>query len=368
MYRAELVGPGGFSKTVAIKALHSDYSTSSQLARRLRDEARLLGLVRHPAIVRVDSLVQLRKRWTIVMEYVDGLTLRQLVEQQPDGVPPSVAWAIVRSVAEALDHAWRTPGPAGAPLHLLHRDIKPSNLKITPLGEVKILDFGLARADTVREADSARQLFVSVPYMAPERLEGRATARSDVYSLGAVLYELLVGEALGRAYGNPKRHAELLDERLAVLGERHGADVAAFVASMLAYDDEDRPSMTAVEETCARTLRGATGPELRVWSREHVPMEPPALDVLGEDSLLGKTLQETLSPEDCAIELETLRPEVLRDVLSRATPRPPPQSVPPPPLEPAGPQRMHVLVAVGVGALTGGVLALGVMFARMLVG
>ena len=196
VYKAQLHGSAGFTKIVALKVLNAEVAGKEEFARRARDEARVLGLVRHRAIVQVDGLVVLQGHWVVVMEYVSGVDLKRLM--QAGSVPPGVALEIIEEVAQALDAAYRQPGPEGKPLGLLHRDIKPSNLRITERGEVKVLDFGTARANfQSREAQTQALTFGTVGYMAPERMDFEDLPAGDVYALGVVLYELLIGEDAG---------------------------------------------------------------------------------------------------------------------------------------------------------------------------
>ncbi|MEM6931118.1 MAG: protein kinase, partial [Myxococcota bacterium] len=136
VYHARMHGEGGFSKDVALKVLQpTGERDAADIAQRLRDEARVLGLVSHRAIVSVDALVQLDGRWTVVMEYVPGANLFDLTHAETDpsdtgrrALPARVAVEIVSELASALDVAFHTRGPDSQPLRLLHRDLKPSNL------------------------------------------------------------------------------------------------------------------------------------------------------------------------------------------------------------------------------------------------
>ena len=152
VYRAELLGAGGFSKPVALKVLRGSFDPSAEIEQRLRDEARLLGMLRHPNVVQVDGLARLPDGWAVVMEYIQGVDVGVLIRIGP--LPPRAALEIACEVAGALHSAWALPSPlTGQALKLVHRDLKPGNLRITAHGEVKILDFGAARAEVgTREA------------------------------------------------------------------------------------------------------------------------------------------------------------------------------------------------------------------------
>ena len=268
VYRAEMLGADGFEKPVAIKLLRlagSDGRLAEEAQQRFRDEARLLGLLRHRAIVQVDGLVRLAGHQAVVMEYLEGVSLRALVKRGP--VPLGPALEIVAEVAAALEAAWQRPGPAGRPLNVCHRDLKPANLQLSADGEVKVLDFGIARADfQAREALTGSLAMGSVEYMSPARLDFEDDgAAGDIYSLGCVLYELVVGEAFGRSSANPVSHATRFDANI----DRVPEALRGLVGQMLAYDAGARPGAKDVERACIDLARSAA-PRLRDWSAEAV--------------------------------------------------------------------------------------------------
>ena len=273
VYRAQLLGEGGFTRKVALKVLNADMAGMEDVARRLRDEARLLGLLRHRAILHVDGLVRLNNRWTVVMEYIEGADLQKVA--RAGGVPLGPALEIVGEVAAALHVAYTTPSPSGVPLKLLHRDIKPPNILLTAAGEVKVLDFGIARAEFGnREAKTKSVLYGSVGYMAPERLDFEELPEGDVYALGTVLYEILVGSPFGKASIRTERHAEQVVEGVRLVERKCGPappELSELLASMLAYDPEDRPSAREVERRCRTLRQQVQGPFLRDWSEKAVP-------------------------------------------------------------------------------------------------
>ncbi len=289
VYLAEALS-AGFQKQVAVKVANTG-ALEGAAAARLLDEARLLGLVRHSSIVAVEGLILLDGQPAMVMEYIRGVSLARLAEHGP--VPPRVALAIVRELASALHAAWSTPGPDGQPLSLVHRDIKPANILLTAQGEVKLLDFGLARAD-VGSRNALTSLGVvagTAEYLAPERTEtGGFGPAADIYALGAVLYELIRGEPLGQLRGNPRQFERTLDGRLNLLAARVGVDspILALVENMLAYKAEARPSAREVRRDCDRLHDAMEGERLLDWAEDLVPQLLDAGDQPTADPRAGR--------------------------------------------------------------------------------
>ncbi len=282
VHRAELLGLGGFTKPVALKVLNAEVSNVEDYAARLRDEARLLGLLRHRAIVQVDGLIMLEGRWTVVMELIEGADLRCILNDNAP-MPPGVALEIAQEVASALHAAYDRPWAGREALRVLHRDIKPSNIRITPTGEVKVLDFGVARADfSSREVMTQAHILGSQSYMAPERFNGQDSHAGDVYSLGLVLYECLMGRKLGPRSFQEYVYVESLQSAIDELMDRHGQpELGRLVERSLDWDPDLRPTAHEFERT-ARTLRASfPEPWLSDWAERHVNIsfpEEPATD------------------------------------------------------------------------------------------
>jgi Protein kinase domain len=173
-------------RSVAIKTVDLGKLDDGTLQPRLRflREAKAAGRLSHPGIVTVHDVGELEDVAFIVMELVEGRSVKDVLDRG-DGIPLPVALDIVRQAAEALDFAHRHG--------VVHRDVKPGNLMLTRQGMVKITDFGIARVD--QTARTRTGILVGSPgYMSPEQLMGKAVdGRSDVFSLGAVLYELATG-------------------------------------------------------------------------------------------------------------------------------------------------------------------------------
>ena len=266
VYHARFLGEGGFTKEVALKVLNPDMEGVAEIASRLRDEARVLGLIRHRAIVGVDRLTQLDGRWTVVMEYIEGQDVGHLLSTGP--VPVGAALEITAEVAGALHAAYTRIGPGGQPLRLLHRDLKPSNIRVTPFGEVKVLDFGIARAEFGgREAKTRSLAFGTPEYMSPERLDFSGDAApGDVYALGAVLYELLTGDQLGRSSAHPGKHTRKLESaEAALLAEQVPQPARELVLKMISYEEQARPAAADVERRANALARSVGGASLREW-------------------------------------------------------------------------------------------------------
>jgi serine/threonine-protein kinase len=228
---------------VAIKVLHPELAERPTILGRLRDEARILALVRHHCVVQVDALAEVDGRTAIIMEYVEGWDLAHILAER-GALPEQAALEVISELAGALHVAWHAQGPNG-PLKLQHRDIKPANVRLTPHGEVKLLDFGLARAEIGgREGDTQFRVLGTPPYMAPERTCGLNHPGADVYALGLCLVALVGGEGPDLVASDRKTHGAVL----AWAQERCPVGLQALVAEMLSYGPDERPLAGVVQE------------------------------------------------------------------------------------------------------------------------
>ena len=272
VYRATMKTEHGFQMDVALKFLNEQHNADPAVRGRLRDEARIIGLLRHRAIVKVHHLGVINHRWSVVMEYLPGLTAEALLNE--GRLRPRHAVELVAEVAAALDHAWTALGPDDRPLHVMHRDIKPSNLLVTEHGEVKVLDFGIARAElTTRESETREGTFGTQSYMAPERFQLRQDASTDVYSLGATLFELLAGEPLGPALLKPKAHNQFIESRIGTLPHRPDGLIELLIGSLI-YSPEQRLDASGFYDLCQALLaeEWLDEPSLKDWAERVVPL------------------------------------------------------------------------------------------------
>jgi len=282
VYLAEARGTDGLSRIVAVKVLKEQWLESEELIRRTRDEAMLLARLRHKNILRVEAMTEIDQRPAIVMEFVDGVDLGQLIEAKDGAItafPPRAAYRIAMETASALHAAWaRVPYGLSEPLQVVHRDIKPPNIMISIEGEVKVLDFGTARfTHDQRIAKTGVMRFGSMKYMSPERRKGaRGEHSCDIYSLGLVLIEMLQGQMLPLLPIDIQEHDEALGEIIAELNNLGLPDPAwedsfrQALSCICASSPESRLSAEQVIELMRAFTENADGESLDAYAHRRV--------------------------------------------------------------------------------------------------
>jgi len=200
VYRAEREGLEGFAKQVAIKRVLAHLSEKARFIRMFLDEARLSARLNHSNCVQVFDIGYGENSYFIVMEWVDGTSLKALVEHYRrlgQSIPAPIAVHIVLEVAKGLAYAHELRDSEGRELRIIHRDISPPNVLLSRYGEVKIVDFGLARANSQLEKSEPGIIKGKFGYLSPEAALGQdIDARTDVFALGIMLWELLAGRRL----------------------------------------------------------------------------------------------------------------------------------------------------------------------------
>lgn len=192
----ELIGVGGMAvvykaydrledRIVALKILKEEFLANSDYIRRFKNESKAIAMLSHPNIVGVYDVDYGERLQYIVMEYVEGITLNEYIEQVKQVTVPD-ALHFVTEILRALQHAHDRG--------IIHRDIKPHNIIILKDGSIKVTDFGIASLNKNEKKDTAKNTIGSVHYFSPEQAKGQQTdERSDIYSVGVVLYEMLTG-------------------------------------------------------------------------------------------------------------------------------------------------------------------------------
>jgi eukaryotic-like serine/threonine-protein kinase len=200
VYEGVLSGVNGFEKTVAIKTILETFSSHSKFVEMFIGEAKLVADLVHQNICQVYYLGQAGRRYYIAMEYISGVNLKEFIDrhlQLGQRVPPELAAFIISRVCRGLEYAHRKRDKRGRLLGVVHRDVSTKNIMISTEGEVKLTDFGVAKARDLM-ADAEGQVRVGkLPYMSPEQARYESTdGRSDLFSLGTVAFELLTGSRL----------------------------------------------------------------------------------------------------------------------------------------------------------------------------
>jgi serine/threonine protein kinase len=197
LFLARQSGPGGFEKRVVIKRTLPHLATNPEFVRMFLDEARIAARLSHPNIVQVFDFGEAGGSYFLVMEYLAGEdldTILAALRVKGRTMPPGIAALITSAACEALQYAHSFVDENGTPLKIVHRDVSPSNIFLTHQGIVKLLDFGIAKAEGKLVHTEGGMLKGKFFYMSPEQVRGQALdGRSDVFALGAVLHELLTG-------------------------------------------------------------------------------------------------------------------------------------------------------------------------------
>lgn len=196
VFEAEQIGPSGFAKRIALKVIHPHLAQRREFLQLFIDEAKLSANLMHGNIVQIYQLGEVRGQYFIAMEYIQGPTLRSVIDRHNElgrPIPATMVAYIGSRLCRALDFAHNAVGPDGRRLDVVHRDVSPGNVMITWDGHIKLGDFGIAKARTsIDPATEQRVRMGKKRYMSPEQVLGTIVdARSDVFSLGVVLYELL---------------------------------------------------------------------------------------------------------------------------------------------------------------------------------
>ncbi len=195
VFKAKRAGVEGFEKVVAVKRILPHLSENKEFLDMFVDEAKMVAGLAHPNIVQIFDLGRIEKSYYIAMEYVHGRDLRTIMRRARDKglrMPLDLSLRVVGQVCAALEYAHRKKDDKGRPMQIVHRDVSPQNILISFEGEVKLVDFGIAKAATKASNTDRGALRGKLLYMSPEQAWGRPIdRRSDVFSLGIVLYEVV---------------------------------------------------------------------------------------------------------------------------------------------------------------------------------
>ena len=272
---ARKLGPGGFEHVMAVKRLRPESASDPDLVRMLIDEARNVAMLNHRRIVQIFQIDVRDGEVELSMEYVHGKTLEEVLEREPK-VPLAGAVAIAIAILEGLHHAHTRPAP------LVHRDVAPSNVMVTYDGNVKLIDFGIAKSannisNTVFGTFKGR-----LGYSSPEQARCElADARSDIYSLAILLYEMTTGARAFTAADERDMLARMTEARIAPpssIVDDYPPELEAIVMKGLAAERAQRHASALAMQS-----------ELEAFARAQ------ALNL--SESALAKLMQELFSEE-----------------------------------------------------------------------
>ncbi len=266
LYLARRTGAAGFARHVAIKVVHPHLGQNQSFVRMFLDEAFLSARIQHPNVVHVEELGEADGVYFLVMEYVHGAALSQLLKAlavRRRRLTPELATWIAIQIADGLHAAHELRGDDDQPLMVVHRDVSPQNVLLSYAGHVKVIDFGIAKARTRAKETTTKSLKGKLRYMAPEQAFGKPVdRRTDIYALGVVLWELLTVRRLFEADDD----FALLDQVRApkhlppshyAVGVSPALDAAVLRA--LAPKADDRPAtMQEFRRLLAEAVPGAT--------------------------------------------------------------------------------------------------------------
>ena len=264
VYEAEQMGDRGFTKRVALKVIHAKYAAQPEWLQLFIDEAKLSANLVHGNIVQIYQFEEVDGDFYMAMEYIRGVTLRSLIDHHRsigELMPPPLAAYIVSRVCRALDYAHNFVDGSGARLYIVHRDVSPGNVLLTWDGQVKLADFGIAKARSMKDPAEERRITIGKKhYMSPQQIVGENVDwRTDIFSTGVVLFELL---ALQQLFREQETEAAMDEVVIAPSPDLRGLlpeldqTITGLLALAIAKDPMMRPNAAmfgiALDDWCAK--------------------------------------------------------------------------------------------------------------------
>lgn len=244
---------GGVKKLVVLKALRPELASEPEALPMFLDEARVAAQLNHPNVVQTYEVGRYRDRYAMVMEYLEGQSLSRLIRQAERANEPlslGTKLRIVCSALEGLHYAHELTSYGGTMLELVHRDVSPQNIFVTYAGQVKILDFGIAKATSSSTQTAAGVVKGKLSYMAPEQMAAATVdRRADVYSVGCILYSFVTGNKPWQGVPDVQIMRSLLEGIVPAVRDAQPTcdeELLAIVEKAMAYRREDR-YQTALE-------------------------------------------------------------------------------------------------------------------------
>ena len=292
IHLAEARGPGGFEKLVVVKELKHELADDAVYTAMFLDEARLAARLNHRHIVQTHEVGFEGGRYFMALELLEGGTLHQIrTKLGLRALPPNLAVRALAAVLDALEHAHSLTDEDGYALGIVHRDVSPQNVFLTFDGDVKLIDFGVAKSADRQGVTRVGVVKGSVPYMSPDHVDGTTIdRRADVFAVGVILREMLVGE---RLWG--------------------GADDFTVLRRLIARDLPALPELSAIPAALRAIVLRATAPQRKDRYASAAAMRDALegylreADPRGSLSDLGPWLGKALAAERAAFRALTRR-------------------------------------------------------------
>ncbi len=328
-------GPKGFEKLVAVKRISGNLCDDPEFVEMFADEARLAAQLNHPNIVQTHEFAEQQGIYYLVMEFLSGENLSRILrvaENKGLPVPIPLAVSIAADVATALDYAHRRTGMDGMPLGIVHRDISPQNIFGTYEGLVKVVDFGVAKAEVQSMVTQAGRMKGKAGYMAPEQARGDVVDhRADQFALGVVLFEMLTATRLIPSGDSDARLLRVIQhtEVLPTASSRNPAvpeELSRLVTRALEQEPDARfPTMESFGRALRDWLRQNTQPDegeclaeyMRSLFAGQIQARAQWLTIAQRSIASPSLIQRELAAEPSSKALETVALSPRRDKPSR---------------------------------------------------
>jgi TonB family protein len=313
VWKARMRGMEGFQKIVAIKKILPHLSDNQEFIEMFVDEAKLAAQLNHNNIIHIYDLGKIASSYYIAMEYVDGHDLKTILkraQERDQPVGPELALFVASKVAAALDYAHRRRDFEQKEMGLVHRDVSPQNVLISQEGDIKLCDFGIAKAASKASHTQAGALKGKLQYMSPEQASGKPIdRRSDIFALATVLYEMLTGKKLFTGENEISILDQVREARVtppSKVNDEVTADIDRVVMKALQKDPEQRYQTAGefardIDSILYNMKPTPTSADLaiymhRLWSAE------PVLHRIAEEPV------HVAAPVDAAPDLAAARP------------------------------------------------------------
>ncbi|MCA9594463.1 MAG: serine/threonine protein kinase [Myxococcales bacterium] len=378
---ARLTGHHGFERLVAIKTILSQHAADPRFQRMFLDEARIIANIHHPNVAQILDLGEQVDLLYLVLEWIEGdsvSALRRVVHGSGEKLPLGIVLRIVSDTLNGLHAAHEVKSPDGTLLGVVHRDVSPANVLVSHTGEVKVIDFGVAKAvDRLSEETSAGVIKGKVAYMAPEQALGRdVDRRADIWAAGVMLYQLLSGRTPYEGDNQLATLARLVKGMPPEPLRGVPNEVAEVVYTALCYepngryataDEMHRALETLIIQLCGPTTQTDVAAYVSSKLAERLArrkkMVSRALDAAEQRSELAAEFESSVTHSSSIAVMGDLKTPtgdraMLAEALERASREPPPQPLPaagtpPPPAltQPAPPQAQPARPPVDLEAL-----------------